>query len=492
MSEEGLWRYVVIEPHIMTIRCRPTCEGSCESCQKRPVKDSEVLVVDFREFDDELVHLRLADGRGWVSHSGHHYAIAELVEGLWRYVVIDSLGIGIRKAPTLADKARLGKAYVLHENDVIVSDAHVQYRGVKFLRLADGRGWVFDSAKGYPIVAELAEGLWRYVVIEPCGLGIRRVPTFADNARLGDSCVLQQNDVVVADARLQSGGAIFLRLANGQGWVFTSWNNMQMLAELIEGLWRYVVIDPQGIGIRQGPTYAEDARIGKNSVLYQNDVVVADARVQIADSCFLRLADGRGWVFDRKDGFPMVAPLCEGLWHYTVTDPDGVGIRKWPTLDDSARKGCKHVLHNGPLVVVDGRVSLGGVNYLRLADGRGWAFDRIQREAVMVEVSTQSSQFARRGRAWSAFSFPDTAPEITSTAGDSQTSDDCMSSLRSGGRQRMCSICMVRPCDAVLAHGSTCHQTTCMLCGQSLLTQQPPQGCPVCREPIDRVLKHYE
>ena len=55
----------------------------------------------------------------------------------------------------------------------------------------------------------------------------------------------------------------------------------------------------------------------------------------------------------------------------------------------------------------------------------------------------------------------------------------------------MCSICMDNPVDSVLVHvrEGTSHACTCMPCGQKL--QQANALCPVCRAPVDHLVKLF-
>uniref|UniRef100_A0A7S1AFJ6 RING-type domain-containing protein n=1 Tax=Noctiluca scintillans TaxID=2966 RepID=A0A7S1AFJ6_NOCSC len=52
-----------------------------------------------------------------------------------------------------------------------------------------------------------------------------------------------------------------------------------------------------------------------------------------------------------------------------------------------------------------------------------------------------------------------------------------------------CVICMDAVANAVIVHGETCHQSTCLACAKKL--QQNGGTCPICREPIDTVCKSH-
>eukprot|EP00928_Gymnodinium_smaydae_P041795 TRINITY_DN28244_c0_g1_i1.p1 TRINITY_DN28244_c0_g1~~TRINITY_DN28244_c0_g1_i1.p1 ORF type:complete len:227 (+),score=40.59 TRINITY_DN28244_c0_g1_i1:125-805(+) len=94
---------------------------------------------------------------------------------------------------------------------------------------------------------------------------------------------------------------------------------------------------------------------------------------------FLRLADGRGWALERKPGGGPV--LCEPLsssvapWKYQPVNGKAIGIRPDPDLDDSDA-ASEELLPGDVFSVSESRRGSDGVLFLKLADGRGWVFDR--------------------------------------------------------------------------------------------------------------------
>merc|ERR1719460_2616728 len=78
-----------------------------------------------------------------------------------------------------------------------------------------------------------------------------------------------------------------------------------------------------------------------------------------------------------------------GLRYYVVMCKDDVEIRATPTYADDSRTG--QFLHPGQVVPCVERCMVGGAWFLRLADGRGWAFETKERLLVM----TQAHDFER-------------------------------------------------------------------------------------------------
>jgi len=59
-----------------------------------------------------------------------------------------------------------------------------------------------------------------------------------------------------------------------------------------------------------------------------------------------------------------------------------------------------------------------------------------------------------------------------------------------GGDEQNCVICMERPKNAILVHGSIGHQCCCFECGNDIYSRG--QSCPVCRAPIIMVVRTYK
>ncbi len=48
---------------------------------------------------------------------------------------------------------------------------------------------------------------------------------------------------------------------------------------------------------------------------------------------------------------------------------------------------------------------------------------------------------------------------------------------------------MEQPADATIVHGDTGHAVACLACARLLRQQRQP--CPICRAPIDAVIRHF-
>lgn len=99
----------------------------------------------------------------------------------------------------------------------------------------------------------------------------------------------------------------------------------------------------------------------------------------------------------------MHRPNDEALNLWIVTDSVGCGIRTEPTFHDHTRTG-EDLTHGEVFDVVEEKRCAGNIIFLRLADGRGWAFNKklgigvtCQRQAaVPAAISTPSPKAATR------------------------------------------------------------------------------------------------
>jgi len=99
--------------------------------------------------------------------------------------------------------------------------------GVLFLKMADGTGWVFDQKPGRGVMCvreERAQALassltkWRYISVSGDPISIRLTP---DVEGVRSETDLLPGDVFeVAEELPGMNGVLFLKMADGTGWVF--------------------------------------------------------------------------------------------------------------------------------------------------------------------------------------------------------------------------------------------------------------------------------
>merc|ERR1719235_2208092 len=124
------------------------------------------------------------------------------------------------------------------------------------------------------------------------------------------------------------------------------------------------------------------ARVGEGEL-----VEVLERRVG-QGTTFLRLRQPQGWVFDmqpceRQKRQRMVqVEIYFGAWIYRVFSPKGISLRARCSFTEDAK--IKTCLSCGALLEVAMQVRVGETTFLKLEDGRGWAFDQKDGE-IMVE-----------------------------------------------------------------------------------------------------------
>merc|ERR1719265_792496 len=228
--------------------------------------------------------------------------------GAKNYVVLCKDDVEVRASPTYSDDARIGQ--LLHPGQVVVVNERRMVNGSWFLHLADGRGWVFETKERLLVMTEVQDferGLWHYSVVCDDDVETRICPTYSDEARTG--IILLSGDTVAIDERCRVAGARFLKLADGRGWVFETRDRLLVFSEVRSkpqeardferGLWHYTVVCDDDVEIRAAPTYSDEARTGL--MVHPGDCVAVDERCRVGATWFLRLADGRGWIFETKD-----------------------------------------------------------------------------------------------------------------------------------------------------------------------------------------------
>jgi len=140
----GCWKY---EPHNSIAKaCRDTANIDGKR-NGETLSAGAVFSVSEEVVKDGVMYLKLADGRGWVfDHKPGEGIMCVRVTGatLWKYVPDNGMQKSIRAAQghnSERTDARLSPGEIFHVIEEVV-DAD----GTKHLKLADGRGWVFEHA----------------------------------------------------------------------------------------------------------------------------------------------------------------------------------------------------------------------------------------------------------------------------------------------------------------------------------------------------------
>jgi hypothetical protein len=343
--EVGLFVYQVIRCDRVRVRSCPDFDDEDVDPKSRgDFEENELLAVDLIQPTSLATYLRLADQSGWVvaNERGEVYMRQLFVEtGLFSFYV-DNFPSGtiVRRHPMdessdlLASEA--GESiFRLESMQRIYCDAVVQHpqTRVKFFRLQCGGkdapatpGWVCDrkpaAKKGqldkYYILeaSKVQTGLFAYKAV--CGAFIRHRPICSESSKT--SSAVLPNDIVVVDAIRESpyenGNGPFLRLADGSGWLFEKKLGEQAMISIpIErGHWVFAVLnDPVGMLLRKQPMDCQD-KVFVDGIYKTGEFVECDRKITNSVGVnFYRVLGTAGWLFDKRNGVPMLNLLSEDM-----------------------------------------------------------------------------------------------------------------------------------------------------------------------------------
>jgi hypothetical protein len=183
-------------------------------------------------------------------------------------------------------------------------------RGVQVLQAAK------DFEVGSAHISTTHTSTWRY---EPCNgrcIDVRLEPKVS--GRRSKIFFSPGRTFEVTQELLGVDGVLFLRLANNEGWLFDRLPGEVMCTRLEDkpGMWRYAPLNGLPADVR-----AEPAVDGKRT----QDWVDHGAIFEVAEEVdgddnvkYLRLANGTGWLFDRRPSVRMCTRLDEEDTHEWV------------------------------------------------------------------------------------------------------------------------------------------------------------------------------
>jgi len=247
------------------------------------------------------------------------------------FVNVTANQVGVRGCPTTSELEKTGE--VIESGQLVTVGEGEVKDGVRFWRLREMNGYVFESVDGTRVLQEalnMETGNWWYRVACCECIEVRQAPGYGNELRTG--WVLSPGEMVTVGLRCRIGSSQFLLLRDGRGWVFT-WKPILTAAgqlragheaameecttDLLEmgatqdfrraipptdkvvevGTWTYVVQKRPilCVGVKQHGTF-----------LSPGDIIKVDKRVtasgstarsqRLQERVWIRLLDGRGWV----------------------------------------------------------------------------------------------------------------------------------------------------------------------------------------------------
>jgi len=282
--------------------------------------------------------------------------------------------------------------------------------GPKFLRLADGSGWLFDkslSSNGEErIIMEpvpVESGLWCfYVENNPIGINVRNHPI--DDGSSTDLVnffqpehTIPPQQKIYCDRKVIDGSVTFYRLqGSGSCWVFDKRGEIHMLKpenSVRCGLIAYQMCS--AVNMRRRTNVGDESRIPGCSA-EEGHIVVGDylspSPYNNNNGPFLRLTNGMGWLFEYKRGEQMMREVFieTGFWHFRVVNEAGIQLRKQPI--DKFKFRFSTVYPPGEILMCDRKiVGADGVNFYRVEGTTGWVFDKRNGSSMLTPCTAPNT-----------------------------------------------------------------------------------------------------
>jgi len=176
--------------------------------------------------EGKSLFLKLADGKGWLvdREPGNDmcYELFTEVDQVWLYNPAKSAGqMPILKVPDIQGE-RTGKRLQPNEKFKVSEIQAFSDNGILFLRLADGRGWVYDQHvdDGELLCKRMVEETWVYRPANGAPMMVRKSPGIHGEKtthKVFPDTRFEVDEVVIGD---RDRNLLFLKLSDGRGWLF--------------------------------------------------------------------------------------------------------------------------------------------------------------------------------------------------------------------------------------------------------------------------------
>jgi len=348
-------------------------------------------------------------------------------------------GLGVRNRPGISDASRTGAAFA--EGDLVSVDRILPSRYAlggpvdggtdmgksgPFLRLSEDSGWIFQNKFGKACArrVDVRAGFWAVFVDDyPGGIAPRRhlIDRGQENAVVSpaDGALVHRpmrklhcdRKVVHPDT-----GVGWCRVQGTKWWAFDRRpgdpthadvgqredHHMLRPDDHVEvGAWAYTALID--LEIRCLPDAGYATRTGRT--IRAGEIVIVDfirkSPFYHGNGPFLFLADGSGWLFEKKFSQPVMRRVAinKGRWAVRVLNsPAGIAPRRHPIDDATATREEDifriNIVHEpGSVVECDRKItSASGVNFYRVETGLGkggWIIDKRDCSQMLELVPSQ-------------------------------------------------------------------------------------------------------
>jgi hypothetical protein len=351
----------------------------------------------------------------------HLPAGVEDEEGCFVYQAIGGHAIAVRSALDTGDKSRTEVSFpegFLVSIDLVRPSRVAGSKNGPFLRLSDCSGWLFVRKQGKAVMKRIPveKGTWVFRV-DNCGAGqALRAHPMGESPHL-DGVSYQPMQRIRCDRKVThpQTGVCSYRVQGTEGWVFDRRpgtegkdDGMMLIDDTMvrEGLFAFRAI--AAVVIRRQPDIGEKKKTGRR--VHQEEIIAVDmireSPFNYGNGPFLRLADGSGWLFEKKihEQVMVQIPVQTGSW--VLRAAQTIELRRLPIDSVDTKEGT--VYEFGDSVDCDCKIvcPVTGVSFYRVQGKDGWVFDRRAGRDVWMVVAKDlsppgSTTDASAGSGWS-------------------------------------------------------------------------------------------
>jgi hypothetical protein len=328
MEEAGSWTYLVVDARGITMRQAPAYDCSFK-CEDRRLAEGQLVRADRRLVRGWTRWLRIKGSGEWVFDVSPKNAQVRLVEvvceaGSWEYHATCSTPV--LHAPSLVQAAtRACSSAALLSGDVVTVTEHYRLvgRAATFLKLLGGRGWLYYAGAGdggdaksrlvpplpAPDKALSIVAPSDYIVIDPLGVDVWRIDR---NSSVQGSPVrrLREGEVCACTERRCTEWGLMVRLSDGLWAAEYVWRGGSFYQAMVNvavergGHWIYRVTG-QSVDLRAPSSFERTVAAAVDRPRQGDHVEIAE-RMTCGIMHFLKLADGRGWIYDSRQALAQV------------------------------------------------------------------------------------------------------------------------------------------------------------------------------------------
>lgn len=367
---QGDWIYEAVNESVFTFP-KPRMMSANKGKGSR-LQLNEVVQVNqrVRPLNGKGSFLKLADGRGWV---------IDFFEGRQNLRRTQSQSGSETPQNGAETPAPLASNSQIIPNGNMSFDPALTRTGTLSLPVSTFP----DGADGATQSLEPEQGEWTYMVVDPKGVCPRNKPVYDKGSKINRR--IEDGEVVRVTERRPDEGTTFLKICSPAGWVFDNQpghkSRVRMMQVDVEhGSFLYVVTAEKGVALRMRCSFSESSKAGRGPE--KGALCEVKERVKCGETTFLRLANGSGWVFDKKNGRTMLQPLgpndhslmsadgyLSNMCHLHGGNAEGIHLRGAPTSERWAQ--TKMLLLKDQRVHINMKVRIAGAEWLRVSKPGG-------------------------------------------------------------------------------------------------------------------------